>query len=356
MKRCPTCQKTFDDAMRFCQSDGTPLVADEAPADPYKTMVASKDDIAAALNSPAFDADKQESAAESATSSGPAAEDEPLQIPEEPIASQQRGSEFETRIAQPAGGDEGQVMEIPPLVEPTPEPPSFSEPSVSPPSFSEHTPPPSPFASSGANASGSRDDFPTTPPIPSPFGDSLPASFEPPPSEPQYSEPEPATPEYNEPEPAPRYSEPEPASSIPAFAESERSAPSPAFNPFEAQASAPSETNMAQSEWTPPAGQNQPFQSPPAGAPAGQSKTLAIISLICGIAGLTICCGTFIVSIVGLVLGFMARGKANQDPAHYGGAGLALGGIITGALGLVGGLVAWIVYVLYFAAIMSQMR
>ena len=39
MKQCPTCDKTFDDAMRFCQSDGTPLVADE-PLDPYKTMVA----------------------------------------------------------------------------------------------------------------------------------------------------------------------------------------------------------------------------------------------------------------------------------------------------------------------------
>ena len=46
MKRCPTCDKTFDDNMRFCQADGTPLV-DDVPIDPYKTMVATPADIAA---------------------------------------------------------------------------------------------------------------------------------------------------------------------------------------------------------------------------------------------------------------------------------------------------------------------
>src|SRR5947199_8858737 len=48
MKTCPTCGKTFDDNMRFCQSDGTPLVDDapavpeptaEEPFDPYATIV-----------------------------------------------------------------------------------------------------------------------------------------------------------------------------------------------------------------------------------------------------------------------------------------------------------------------------
>ena len=96
------------------------------------------------------------------------------------------------------------------------------------------------------------------------------------------------------------------------------------------------------------------MQSPPPAA--GQNKTLAIISLVCGILGLTVCCGSFIVSLVGLILGFMAKGKANSDPAHYGGSGLALGGIITGALGLIGSLIAVIIYFFYAAAIMSQMR
>ncbi len=52
MKKCPTCDKTFDNNLRFCQTDGTPLVeatAETAIEDPYKTMVASKDEMAAAL-------------------------------------------------------------------------------------------------------------------------------------------------------------------------------------------------------------------------------------------------------------------------------------------------------------------
>jgi Domain of unknown function (DUF4190) len=121
---------------------------------------------------------------------------------------------------------------------------------------------------------------------------------------------------------------------------------------------------MSQSEWTPPPSpgssfQNQPggksMQSPPPAA-AGQNKTLSIISLVCGILGLTVCCGSFIVSLVALILGFMARSKANSDPMHYGGSGLATVGLITGALGLVGSVIVWIVYVFYFATIMSQMR
>src|SRR5215467_15976459 len=118
---------------------------------------------------------------------------------------------------------------------------------------------------------------------------------------------------------------------------------------------------MSQSEWTPPTPaasyQNQPggtnmSSMPPA---AGQNKTLAIISLVCGILGLTLCCGWFLPSLLGLVLGFMAKSKAGQLPAQYGGAGLAMGGIITGALGLLGGIVVWIVYIFYFAAIMASM-
>src|SRR5687767_1452069 len=39
MKKCPTCDKTFEDSMRFCQVDGTPLI-DDAPAfDPYATII-----------------------------------------------------------------------------------------------------------------------------------------------------------------------------------------------------------------------------------------------------------------------------------------------------------------------------
>lgn len=41
MKRCPTCQRTYDDdAQKFCANDGTPLVNDEPPAfDPEATVM-----------------------------------------------------------------------------------------------------------------------------------------------------------------------------------------------------------------------------------------------------------------------------------------------------------------------------
>jgi hypothetical protein len=45
MKKCPVCEKLYDEGMRFCQVDGTPL-EDAVLVDPYKTMVARPEDIA----------------------------------------------------------------------------------------------------------------------------------------------------------------------------------------------------------------------------------------------------------------------------------------------------------------------
>ncbi|MGI8544208.1 MAG: hypothetical protein ACR2MD_12140, partial [Aridibacter sp.] len=46
MKKCPNCRKTYeDDNLKFCQTDGTPLVADEVEIDPYKTVVGNQSDI-----------------------------------------------------------------------------------------------------------------------------------------------------------------------------------------------------------------------------------------------------------------------------------------------------------------------
>src|SRR5436305_4961847 len=165
MKRCPTCQKTFDENMRFCQTDGTPLVEDAPPPDPYKTMVASREDIRAALNAPAEES-------EPVRANVPAPNEEPLEIPSSPPFSSP-ASEFETKIA---GRDDAQVIEIPPLAEAAPpEPPRFNEPSTPPPSFGDPKPA-SPFSSAGSSGAG---DFPTTPPIPSPFSSPKPPSAEP---------------------------------------------------------------------------------------------------------------------------------------------------------------------------------
>lgn len=61
MKTCPTCQLTFDDDMKFCQSDGTLLVAAGAPRieefDPYKTMLGNSPDLSPLKNEPPSDFD-----------------------------------------------------------------------------------------------------------------------------------------------------------------------------------------------------------------------------------------------------------------------------------------------------------
>ena len=96
-------------------------------------------------------------------------------------------------------------------------------------------------------------------------------------------------------------------------------------------------------------GQGAQFSPPPAAA-GGQSQTLAIISLVVGV--LSLCCGyLFLPGIAAIVLGFMARSKASSDPAAYGGGGLALAGIILGALSLILGV---LVVFLNFAGLLMM--
>lgn len=340
MKRCPTCEKTFEDNMRFCQSDGTPLVEAEEPVDPYKTMVARPEDIAAAIPV--------------AVSVPPIAEaqadEQVLEIPSEVDANKtQYVSEEEIRAEMASGRPEEPMMEIPPMAEPAapepaaPEPPRFIEQNLSPPPspFSAVTSPPAvlleePKAPAPAPPSEFEGDpfAHTTPPIPSPFNNpQQPAAFQPPKP------------------PAPQFAEPEPPSFI------------PAANPFNDPKPNQGAQAMAEQQWTPPAapdaswqnqpiGQNTPFQPPPAGA-GGENKTLAIVSLVMGILSL-LCCNWFIVGLAAIITGFMARSKANSDPGAYGGGGLALAGIITGALSLLLGAVIWVLYFMGFAASMIQ--
>jgi Domain of unknown function (DUF4190) len=310
MKKCPTCERTFEDSMRFCQSDGTPLV-DDTPVDPYKTMVARPEDIAAAIP-PSSDAPVAEAPKEG----------EVLELPVEsdPLKTMYASEEEIRKEMNAHDATDEVVMDIPPLA---PEPPKFSEPSLSPPSFTD-PPPPSPFNPSGKDAPVESPFSKTTPPIPSPFTDPKPSTYEPPaPNFPQFKDPDPVV--------------------------STASA-----SPFDPPSS-------ATPEWTSPPAiepsfQNQePMQNPsftPSPAGAGQSQTLAIISLVVGILGFTLCCGSFVPSIVAIVLGFMAKSKAASDPANYGGSGLALGGIITGVIGLILGV---IFIVLYFLGALAGM-
>lgn len=298
MKKCPTCEKTFDDAMRFCQVDGTPLI-DDVPFDPYATIVGT----AATVAPPA----------EETIAADPSPSQSAISVPEEILESANSDplktmyvSDAEMKQVLDAGGSEAPSEEIRAdeneAEAPVLEMPAMPEPP--PPSFSDMAPPPSPFSEpSPANE----------PAIPAP---------------PVFLEPEPSSQEADTVIP------PEVAAAV---------APPPA--PMQ--------------EWTPPPppdaswqnqeiGSNTPFQPPPAGA-GGENKTLAIVSLVCGILSL-ICCSWFIPGIAAIVMGFIARSKANSDPANYGGAGLAMGGIITGAISVVLGI---IVIILYFVGALA---
>ncbi len=309
--------------MRFCQADGTPLVEKSEPVDPYKTMVALPDDIKAVIPPPSISPSVREEPPPEPPMPEPSIpaplENELLEIPPAVDPNKtQFVSEKELRAEMDAQGKEEdeQLIDMPSAT------PAFSEPESP---FGDSTPPPSPFAAQNDLAESQPPEFSkTSPPIPSPF------------------DPKP------EPEKLP---EPGPPAFVPT------AAAEPSYNPFEQQ---PAEAApMAQAEFNPPPVAESNMQNPQnfgQSAPAaGQNSTLAIVSLVLGILGLTVCCGSFVISLAAVITGFMARGKANQNPMQYGGAGLALGGLITGVLGLVGSVIVWIIYVFYFAAIMASM-
>jgi uncharacterized protein DUF4190 len=295
MKRCPTCDKTFDDSLRFCQTDGTPLV-DDAPLDPYKTIVARPGEIAAAIP-PSESSQARE-------------EDEVLQIPDESDLKKTMAiSEEELRreMSDPGSIDE-QVIEIPPLgSEPTPPPSPFSAPE---PSSFEHT----------------------RPPIPSPFEEKEKPAFEPP-SAPDFKPyPEPSAP-AQEP-PLNPFDQPQPPA--PMAAAEWTPPPVPDANWQNQQI-----------------GQNTPFQPPPAGTSVNQ--TLPIISLVLGIVSL--CCYISpLTGIAALITGYKGMKNADRDPQHFGGRGLAIAGMITGGIFFILGLLYWlyIIFVIGFAAIGSM--
>jgi uncharacterized membrane protein len=84
----------------------------------------------------------------------------------------------------------------------------------------------------------------------------------------------------------------------------------------------------------PPGGYCQPGY----GAPApSQTSGKAIASLVTGLVGLiTFCCGFFVISsIAGVVLGLLARRDIRASNGTLRGDGMALTGIISGAVGIV---------------------
>lgn len=381
MKKCPTCEKTFDDSMRFCQTDGTPLVnvVEEAPEDPYKTIVAPKDEIAASI--PPDDPFKTMvggSMAKPETS-------DLLQLPEEfdPMKtsvvspdelreqlaanSAQRDS---TSAAPPI--DSSSPLELDDLnvsSSAPPELPRFSEPILDPPepgsmssgrssdstpqnepfSYGSEPPPPELSPSGWTPVSNetpaSQNPFDSSPfdrqdsAIPSPFGDA-PKSFD-----------TPSAPPYKEPEPPPTMMGGNPFDQPVSLGKQESQSPNQSLNP-----------SSARNDWAPPPapvsewqnqniGQNTPFQPPAAGAGAGAgaSQTLALASLICGVLAFIGLAGLFVpfvsfvcfglVPLLGLaaiITGVLAFLRIKNKPEQYTGKGLAIGGIVTGVLSFLG--------------------
>ncbi len=348
MKKCPTCDKTFDDSLRFCQTDGTPLVdVSETASDPFKTVVSNQNEI----YHPPADPFK------TMVGVPPIKKDDNiLQLSEERDSSKtQAVSQNEMRDAlSSSGGGKGNVDDFDsPL-----ETPRFSESSLNPPSFgdlssqesksqetstsdstlvlntgSDISPPridSSPFSQESSNQS----DFDnlSSPPIPSPFDSSMPPSYQSP-SSPPFKEPEQQFGVHNDPFKQSPFEQPQ--------------------TPFGQQQSAPYNAPLQQTEWTPPPapvpnwqdqglGANTPFQPPVVGA---QNQTLAIVSLVCGILSV-ICCFSVITGPAGLITGFMAKNKAEQNPNEFGGRGMALAGMITGAIGTLIGIGVIILQVL----------
>lgn len=103
-------------------------------------------------------------------------------------------------------------------------------------------------------------------------------------------------------------------------------------------------------------GYGPPAYGPPAGgypAPAGNNG-LAIASLVLGILALLgVCLAGFggLLGIVAIILGVLARKKVKLGQAGQG--GLAIGGIVTGAIGLVLGVIVMI-YFIWVVGIFTQ--
>jgi hypothetical protein len=422
MKKCPSCQKEFPDAMRFCQSDGTPLVevgGEVQAEDLLKTTVVRQEDIASAV--PPSDPFKTvvASQAEKREESG-----DLLQLPEEhdPLKTmvvtpniQQDETILENVEPEVPKFEaiKGEMKAETPLRSPfdqfsTPFPPAdspikspfeksapqkFDEPGISLSGFSDSSAKEDLADSEGLPATVIQSPAdvgnfpkPETPlpgnlamsqsePGESPFGkkdeplfsstfDTPKPVFEPPPLEEKAQTPFSVPPKPFEPPPSPFQSTPfEPSQ------KTGQEAPNPfGSTPFSqtSQENEPfSNQPFQQAEWVPPpppmagwqeqgVGANTPFQPPVAGS---QSQTLAIVSLICGVISIiggvgyiiplvNFACAAlnFLLGIGAIVTGFLARSRAVANPEQYGGAGLAMGGIIAGAIGFLT-VIGWVVFI-----------
>ena len=340
MKTCPTCNKTFDDSLKFCQVDGTPLVAEtkeEEPLDPYKTMVATPMDIPIPpekiKEKPKGDSKKSE---EVKKSEEPKESFDPYKTmvagkptkieKNDPPSASDKDIDEDLMKTMVAGNPTSENVKVDIPAEKkkedkkeessaTPPPSPFDKPKPVESKKKEVSGAPKPKASEvnkpPISVKNPAEDKPSIP-IPSPFDKSMPPGFAPP-----------STPPFDPTEPV--------------KAEKVASASTPVVEP--------KVEDKKPKDWSPPAapveewknkeiGEKTPFDSPP--ATDGQDNILAIVSLVCGILSMTLCCWFgILLGPAGLITGFIARRKINEDPNAYGGGTFALVGMITGGIGTI---------------------
>ena len=286
--------------MKFCQIDGTSLesVPEEAPFDPYATMVSmpskpAETPLPELEVLPPIEATPNEHA-----SSIP--QDDVLDLGgPDPLKTMMVSSdELQQAMApEPALAEEAPVMPTPPeFITPAveePATPSYGETSSTAPY--ESAPPPSPFSTPEA---------PQSQPTEEPAWDEAATMMQPPVNVP-----------FDPPAPVQEW------------------APPP----------------VPDASWqNQQIGSNTPFQPPPAGV-GGQNKTLPIVSLVLGI--LSICCYVSpLTGIAALITGFLAMKNIKKDPNTYGGKGLAIAGMICGGIFLLIGVIYYILLILGFAS------
>ncbi len=107
----------------------------------------------------------------------------------------------------------------------------------------------------------------------------------------------------------------------------------------------PRRTNPNFTDYNMPFGKTdqQIYQAPysPPAVTGSQDQTLPIISLVLGVlAFVTICCwGGVPLGIGAAITGYLGMKNADSNPQKYGGKGMAIGGLILGAVSIVSGLI-----------------
>ncbi len=319
MKKCPNCQKTYDDSLKFCQVDGTPLVAvaeDIPEADPYKTTVASKADLPIPPEEKKPEPEPEPEVDPYATMVAGSKMPEPkeedvLEVPATPVdpmatmvVSGQTAGNIEIEIPE----EEEAPVQAEPLE--APDESSFAEPTTT----AEE---PAPVPEAPAFTPPPVEERPSAP-IPSPFDESMPPGFAPP-----------STPPFESPE-----------SSV---------EPEPEVSPEPVLASAPVDSGSLPSDFSdveepeveigdvepalPVISMGEEIQSASSElSSASPNQTMGYVSLGLGILSM-LCCVSILTGPGAIITGYMARGKANSDPENYGGGTMALIGMILGVVG-----------------------